>query len=59
MKPNEITSCGFAQRELAGADYWKDPKWKEVTKLRNSKNPDDHGKANSLVFQIREDWGVD
>jgi hypothetical protein len=46
---------GFEKRELLGDAYWKDKRWKKVTKLR------DEGKmleANSLVFKIRESWGL-
>lgn len=56
MKPNEITSCGFEQREIVGDDYWKDPRWEEVKHLhREGKMVE----ANTLVFKIREDWGID
>ena len=48
---------GFEQREVAGATgYWEDPRWKEVKKLRNENK---HSEANTLVFKIRSDWGVD
>ena len=47
---------GFEQREALGNDYWKDPRWKEVRRLRDEKK---HSEANGLVFQIRESWGVD
>lgn len=47
---------GFEQREKLGSKYWDDPRWKEVTKLRNEgKNLE----ANSLTFRIRDSWGVD
>jgi hypothetical protein len=59
MKPNEITKCGFEQRELLGEDYWNDPRWKEVERLRSTGNPDNMARANGLVFEIRADWGVD
>jgi hypothetical protein len=59
MKPNEITKCGFEQRELIGKDYWDDPRWKEVAKLRDTGTPENMAKANGLVFAIRYDWGVD
>lgn len=56
MKPNEMTKCGFEQREIAGDAYWEDPRWKEVQNLRKEGK---HLEANSLVFKIREHWGVD
>lgn len=46
---------GFEKRE-ACPDYWKDPRWKEVTKLKKRK---DHTQANSLIFKIREDWKME
>jgi len=56
MKPNEMTKCGFEQRELVGDAYWKDPRWKEVERLRKEGK---HPEANGLVMTIRNDWGVD
>jgi hypothetical protein len=48
---------GFEKREEAALiGYWKDPRWVQVGKLRKEKK---HIEANSLVFQIRSDWGVD
>jgi hypothetical protein len=47
---------GFEQREQLGDDYWSDPRWKEVLKLRQQRK---HSEANGLVFQIRESWGVE
>lgn len=47
---------GFEQREMVGKNYWKDPRWKEVNKLRDQNK---HAEANGLVLQIRSDWGVD
>lgn len=56
MKPNEQTKCGFEQREIVGDDYWNDPRWEEVKRLREEgKIPE----SNGLVFEIRESWGVD
>jgi hypothetical protein len=50
-------SNGFEQREIVGKHgYWEDPRWKTVTQLRRlGKN----SKANGLVSEIRESWGVD
>lgn len=50
-KPN-----GFEQRENAGPGYWKEPRWQQVRKLRKEGKI---GEANSLVLQIRRDWGVE
>jgi hypothetical protein len=47
---------GFEQRELIGDDYWDDPRWKQVRKLRKQNKLSE---ANSLVFEIRESYGVD
>lgn len=47
---------GFEQRELVGDAYWKDPRWKKVQELREQNK---HIEANSLVFEIRNSWGVD
>lgn len=46
---------GFQKREDVGEDYWNDPRWKEVQKLRDA---GEHPRANYLVLVIREDWGV-
>ena len=35
--------------------YYDDPRWKEVKHLRNNGQ---NLKANSLVFAIRDDWGL-
>lgn len=47
---------GFEARERLGSDYWDDPRWKEVQKLRDK---GEHAKANGLVFEIRASWGVE
>jgi hypothetical protein len=48
---------GFEQREIAASfGYWKDPRWEEVNELRKEGK---HHEANKLVFQIRDDYGVD
>jgi len=48
---------GFEQREIVGKfGYWEDKRWKEVNKLRKEGKADE---ANSLVFEIRDSWGVD
>ena len=48
---------GFEQREqVAQFGYWKDPKWKKVSKLRKE------GKvleSNELVMQIRASYGIE
>lgn len=59
MKPNELTSDPFEQRELVSQDYWNDPRWEEVKRLRSTDVPGDAATANGLVFAIRSDWGVD
>ena len=47
---------GFEARERLGQDYWDDPRWEQVRKLRKeNKQPE----ANGLVFQIRASWGID
>ena len=46
---------GFEKREELGDAYWKDPLWKEVRRLRDE---DKHAEANSLVFEIRSEWGL-
>lgn len=56
MKPNQITKCGFEQREMLGDAYWQDPRWKEVERLRKEGK---QAEANGIVFEIREHWGVD
>ena len=48
--------CGFEDREHLGYSYQKDPRWKEVSKLRSQ---GDHLEANGLVSQIRVDWGLE
>ena len=46
----------FEKHERAQAGgYYRDPRWKEVDKLRKE---GDNAKANGLVFQIRDDWGL-
>ena len=48
---------GFEQREIVGKfGYWEDKRGKEVNKLRKEGKADE---ANSLVFEIRDSWGVD
>lgn len=47
---------GFEARERLGNDYWDDPRWKEVEKLRKQGK---QAEANSLVFRIRDSWGLD
>jgi len=46
---------GFEKREACPA-YWKDPRWKEVSRLRLE---EDQSKANGLVMEIRNDWGIE
>ena len=48
--------CGFEARESLGDAYWKDERWKEVTRLRDA---GEHIVANGLVFKIRSDWGLE
>jgi len=56
-RPNQMTKCGFEQREIAAENgYWDDPRWKEVQKLRKEGK---HVEGNSLMFKIRDDYGVD
>jgi hypothetical protein len=50
------TKDGFEKRELAGPAYWKDSRWKEVLRLRKEGK---QAEANSVVFRIRADWGVE
>lgn len=48
---------GFEKREeVAQFGYWEDPRWEKVNKLRNNNRDVE---ANSLVFKIRNDWGVE
>lgn len=35
--------------------YYDDPRWEQVYKLREEEK---HLEANSLVMQIRDDWGI-
>lgn len=44
----------FEKREILGTDYWEDERWKNVEKLRNENK---QMEANSLVSEIRSDWG--
>jgi len=46
---------GFEQRELIGPIYLNDERWKEVHKLRVDGKDNE---ANSLVYKIRESYGV-
>ncbi len=46
---------GFEKREELGSAYWKDKRWKKVTKLRKI---GEDSKANNLVMQIRCDYGL-
>ncbi len=46
---------GFVAREALGDAYWKDKRWKKVTKLRKQ---DKNLEANGLVMQIRDSWGI-
>jgi len=68
MKATNRKPDGFEQRELLGGNYWKDPRWKEVCRLRDEgerlrKEGGDYTskylEANHLVFVIRGSWGVD
>jgi len=56
MKTENRKLNGFEQREAVGDAYWKDPRWKEVAKLRDQNS---QLEANSLVLKIRSDWGVE
>lgn len=56
MKTEYRKLNGFEQRELVGEAYWKDPRWKEVAKLRDQNR---QVEANGLVMKIRSKWGVD
>lgn len=47
---------GFEQRELVGEEYWKDYRWEIVVDLRMQGK---HLEANKVMFQIRNDYGVD
>jgi hypothetical protein len=48
--------CGFEAREALGDVYWKDERWKEVSRLREI---GENSKANGLVCAIRRDWGLE
>lgn len=56
MKTGNRKLNGFEQREEVGPAYWEDTRWKEVAKLRDQNK---QFEANSLVFKIRSDWGVE
>ena len=56
MKTENRKLNEFEQREAVGDAYWKDPRWKEVAKLRDQNS---QLEANSLVLKIRSDWGVE
>lgn len=47
---------GFEAREELGQVYWDDLRWKKVEELRKAGK---YAEANSLVFEIRDSWGVD
>lgn len=49
----------FAAYEALPAAYHKDPRWKEVKRLRASANADDRLRANGLVMAIRADHGFE
>lgn len=51
------TMDGFEKREqVAKFGYWKDPRWKQVKKLRKeNKIPE----SNRLVMEIRSDFDLD
>ena len=59
MKPNEITTDPYEQREIVASGYWDDPRWKEVQRLRSTGNPNDMIHSNGLMGEIYRDWGVD
>jgi len=46
---------GFEKREKLGETYWEDQRWEKVQKLREL---GEHLEANSLVFRIRDDYGL-
>ena len=47
---------GFEQRERLGKNYYKDPRWKKVNKLRkDNKIPE----SNGLVMKIRADFALE
>ena len=52
---NQPKEDGFEARERVGDAYWDDPDWETVKKLRSENR---HAEANSMVFRIRERWGV-
>lgn len=51
-----MSDKAFAAYEALPAAYHRDPRWKEVSKLRKE---GEHLKANALVLQIRSDYGFD
>ena len=59
LKPNQVTKCGFEQREIVGDGYLKDPRWKEVQRLREPGPDQDVPRSNGLVTEIHITWGVD
>lgn len=46
---------GFEKREQC-PEYWDDPRWKKVKRLRDMNK---QVEANSLVYKIRGDWGME
>ena len=56
MKPNELTKCGFEQREVAGDRYWNDEDWVKVDELRKQGK---YQAANMKVMQRKNRHGVD
>jgi hypothetical protein len=54
-KIKQMKQDEFEKRENSPG-YWKDPRWKDVTALRNSNK---NSEANTLVFKIRDDWGME
>jgi hypothetical protein len=46
----------FDRYEALPASYHKDPRWKIVAQLRKENK---HPEANSLVMQIRSDYGFE
>jgi len=59
MKPNQMTKDPFEQREIVSEEYWKDPRWEEVKRLRREGPDKDIPRSNGIVMEIRADWGVD
>ena len=52
-----VRKDGFEQREQATTfGYWEDNRWEEVKRLRSE---DKNAEANSLTFEIRDNWGID